>query len=49
LIISGGDLTVFVTRPISAVLLLIAVAAIVVVSRPSVAKKREEVFVEEEG
>lgn len=49
MLISGGDPTVFLTRPISAVLLAIAAVALVVVSRPSIAKRREEVFVEEEG
>lgn len=47
MLISGGDVTVFVTRPISAGLLLVAILALIVVSRPTVAKKREEVFVEE--
>jgi TctA family transporter len=49
LIISGGDASIFVTRPISAVLLCVAVVTLFVVSWPSVAKRREEVFVEEEG
>ncbi len=49
MLISGGDVTVFVTRPISAVLLAIAAITLIIVSRPSVSKRREEVFVEEEG
>jgi putative tricarboxylic transport membrane protein len=48
LIISGGDPLVFVTRPISASLLFLAVVALILVSRPTVARKREEVFVEED-
>jgi TctA family transporter len=48
LIISGGDPTVFLTRPISAGLLLLAVVAIVVVSLPAITRKREEVFVEDD-
>jgi putative tricarboxylic transport membrane protein len=48
MILSRGDPTTFVTRPISAVLLLIAVAVLVVVFLPAVRKKREEVFVEED-
>jgi putative tricarboxylic transport membrane protein len=44
---SRGDPTTFVTRPISATLLAIAVAVLIVVFLPSVKKKREEVFVEE--
>jgi len=47
MIISRGDPTVFLTRPISAVLIFLAVAVLVIVLLPSVAKKREEVFIEE--
>jgi putative tricarboxylic transport membrane protein len=47
MIISRGDPSVFVTRPISAVLILLAAAVLIIVLLPSVAKKREEVFVEE--
>lgn len=47
MVISGGDPTVFVSRPISAGLLAIAVVALVVVSLPAMSKKRDEVFVEE--
>ncbi|MCL8385457.1 tripartite tricarboxylate transporter permease [Xanthobacter aminoxidans] len=46
MLISRGDPTVFVTRPISAVLLLLALAALVVVLLPSVQKGREEAFKE---
>ena len=45
--LSRGDPSTFVTRPISAGLLLVALAVLVVVFLPSVKKKREEVFVEE--
>ncbi|NKF31154.1 tripartite tricarboxylate transporter permease, partial [Pseudomonas sp. BGM005] len=47
MILSRGDPTTFVTRPISATLLAIAVAVLIVVFLPSVKRKREEVFVEE--
>ncbi len=47
MIIARGDPMVFVERPISAVLLLVAVAVLVVVFLPAVARRREEVFVEE--
>lgn len=47
--ISGGDATVFLTRPISAVLLGLAAITLYAVTRPTVQKQREEVFVEEEG
>jgi TctA family transporter len=43
-----GDPTVFLTRPISAVLLAIALAGIVIAILPAIRKKREEVFVEED-
>lgn len=48
MILSRGDPMTFVTRPISATLLLIALLVLVVVLLPSVRKKREEVFQEEE-
>ncbi len=48
LIISGGDPTVFVTRPVSLVLLLLAAAALVVTVLPGIRKKREVVFQDEE-
>ena len=47
MIISRGDPTVFLTRPLSAVLMLLALAVLIIVLLPSVAKKREEVFVED--
>jgi TctA family transporter len=47
MIISEGDPTIFVTRPISAGLLATAVAALIVVTLPTISKKREEVFVED--
>jgi putative tricarboxylic transport membrane protein len=48
MILARGDPTTFVTRPISATLLVIALAVLLVVFLPAVRKKREEVFVEEE-
>jgi TctA family transporter len=47
MIISRGDPSVFVTRPISASLLFLAVAALLVAVLPSVRRKREAVFTEE--
>ena len=47
MIISLGDPSVFVTRPISAGLLVMAAIALVIVSLPAIARKRKEVFVEE--
>lgn len=46
MLISRGDPTVFVTRPISAVLLALAAAALVMVLLPSIRAKREEAFKE---
>ncbi|MCG5236871.1 tripartite tricarboxylate transporter permease [Xanthobacter oligotrophicus] len=46
MLISRGDPLVFVTRPISAILLALAAAALVVVLLPSVRKTREEAFKE---
>jgi TctA family transporter len=48
LIISRGNAGVFVTRPISATLLVAAVIILVVVLLPAVRNKRDEVFTEEE-
>jgi putative tricarboxylic transport membrane protein len=48
MIFGRGDPSVFVTRPISAVLLVLTVLVLVVVLMPSVGKKRAEVFTESE-
>jgi putative tricarboxylic transport membrane protein len=48
MIISRGDPSVFVTHPISAALLALAAVVLVVVLLPGVARKREEVFHEED-
>ena len=48
MIIARGDPLVFLQRPISAVLLGLAVLALVIVLMPNVARKRAEVFTEEE-
>jgi TctA family transporter len=47
LLISGGDPFVFVTRPISAGLLVVATGLIVVLALPALRSKREEAFQEE--
>lgn len=44
LLLSDGDLSTFVTRPISASLLFVALVILVIVLMPSVKSKREEVF-----
>jgi len=46
MLIARGDPTVFLIRPISAGLLLIAVALLVLAVLPNIRKKRDEVFVE---
>jgi len=48
LLLSLGDPTVFITRPLSAVLLLMAAALVVIVTLPAISRKREAVFAEEE-
>jgi putative tricarboxylic transport membrane protein len=48
MIISRGDPMIFVTRPISATLLGLALLAVVIAVLPSIRKKRKEVFVEED-
>jgi putative tricarboxylic transport membrane protein len=47
LLISRGDWSVFVTRPISASLLVAALLLLVIVLLPAVKKKRQEAFVED--
>ena len=47
LLLSRGDWSVFVTRPISAGLLAAAALLLVIVLLPAVSKKREEAFVED--
>jgi len=48
LLLSRGDWSAFVTRPLSAGLLAAAALMIVIVMLPSISKKREETFHEEE-
>ena len=47
LLLSRGDFSVFVTRPISLGLLVTAVALLLLIALPNVKKRREEVFAEE--
>ncbi len=48
LVISRGDPTIFVTRPISGALLAIAVVILVFIALPAIRKRREVVFVDDE-
>ena len=48
MIISRGDPMIFIQRPISLGLLVVAVLALVIVFLPSIARKREQVFVEDD-
>lgn len=47
LVLSGGDPTVFIREPISAVLLVIAAAMLILVLAPSIRSRREEAFHED--
>jgi TctA family transporter len=47
LLLSRGDWSVFLTRPLSAGLLAAAVLLLVIVLMPAVKSKREEAFVED--
>src|SRR4249920_2555927 len=49
LLISRGDWSVFLTRPLSAVLMATAAALLVLAVLPTLRKKRDEVFVESEN
>jgi putative tricarboxylic transport membrane protein len=46
MLIARGDATVFLTRPISGVLLAVAFILLVIAMLPMISKRREEVFVE---
>jgi len=46
MLLSRGDPMVFLTRPLSLTMLLMALAMIVIISLPAISKKREETFVE---
>ena len=46
MLIARGDATVFITRPISGVLIAIAAGLLVLAALPMIRKRREEVFVE---
>ncbi|MEH6719754.1 MAG: tripartite tricarboxylate transporter permease [Aurantimonas endophytica] len=48
MIIARGDPMIFIERPISAGLLAVAVLAVVIALLPSIRRKRDEVFVEED-
>lgn len=48
MVLSRGDPTVFLTRPISAFFLLFALVMLVMAVRPSVSRKRAEIFIEED-
>ena len=47
LLLSRGDWSVFVTRPLSASLLAVAVLLLIIVLLPAIKNKREEAFVED--
>ena len=47
MLLSRGDWSVFVTRPLSATLLAVAVLLLIIVALPSIKSKRQEAFVEE--
>jgi putative tricarboxylic transport membrane protein len=47
MLIARGDPTVFLTRPISATLITIAVALVVLAGLPKIRRRRDEVFVED--
>ncbi|WP_189385976.1 tripartite tricarboxylate transporter permease, partial [Advenella faeciporci] len=48
LLLSRGDFLTFVERPLSLTLLLMALGLVILVALPSIRKKREETFVEED-
>jgi TctA family transporter len=49
MLLSRGDATVFLTKPISAAFIIAAVLLLLAVALPALRKKREEVFVEDQA
>ncbi len=47
LIISRGEITTFISHPVSAALLLVAAVVLLIALLPSIRKGRDEVFVED--
>jgi putative tricarboxylic transport membrane protein len=47
MLLSRGDPTTFITKPISAGFIIASVILLVIVALPALRKKREEVFAEE--
>jgi TctA family transporter len=47
MLLSRGDPTVFITKPISAGFIIASLILLVIVALPALRKKRREVFVEE--
>jgi TctA family transporter len=47
MLLSRGDPTVFVTRPISMVMLALAAGLLLIIIAPNIRRKRADVFVEE--
>ena len=47
MLLSRGDATVFLTRPLSGTLLVVALLLLVIILLPAIRKKREEAFQEE--
>jgi len=47
MLIARGDPTTFVTRPISGFLIGLAVVLLILAALPMIARKRDEVFVED--
>jgi TctA family transporter len=47
MLLSRGDPTTFITKPISAGFIIASIILLVIVALPALRKKREEVFVEE--
>ena len=47
MLISGGDATVFISRPVSAILLALAAIILTIIMIPAITRKRDEVFIEE--
>jgi putative tricarboxylic transport membrane protein len=48
MVFSNGDATVFLTQPISGSLIALTAIILVIITRPAISRRREEIFVEDE-
>ena len=48
LLMARGDWSIFISRPLAATMIALAILLMIAIMLPAISKKREEVFIEEE-